>query len=1075
VGVRERLLVAFFGISALAIVVAGAALISFYSVGQVLDRITRTHVPAVIGTFEISRQAERIISAAPTVLSSENKARRAEASAEIFQQLEELNVMIDELRRSDDGSKAADILNPVVTDLTSNLTDLDRAVALRIDMTLQKQALLNELSDADQTIQRVLAPTTMVLDAKFSRLFRQANAEDSTAAERDAVLLELTELVANTLPLQTAQSEAKAINDMLVFSALATEPTEIDALAFPLRRSHQNFDRILSTVDEGSRARLEEASAKLAGLIAGDESLTKTRIRELQLLEQGRDLLARNGELSRELTLRMNGLVVEADSQIRSGGRDAERAQSVGAWVILIVCGLSLLSAGVVIWRYVSGNLIARITALSDSMLAIAGGNLNADLPLPSGDDEIAKMAAALTVFRDTAIEVNESNLREISKSRRQLTDAINSIFDGFVLYDAECRVILCNQRYKDILGPDLGAFVEPGVTFEETMRKCLELDLDETARGREAEWLEQRLDWHTRDHAEVMLRWNNRWINFNEFRTSTGGKVGIYSDVTELQRAREEAEAANEAKSTFLASMSHEIRTPLNGIMGMSALLNGTRLNAEQRDFASTINEAAESLLTIINDILDFSKVEAGAMELETAPLDLIETVESAVELLAPKASAQGIELACRLSPTVPSAILGDSVRLKQILLNLLNNAIKFTEEGEVTLSIDSVMDEGGMDRLEIVVRDTGIGIPPDRMDRLFKSFSQVDASTTRRFGGTGLGLVITQRLVDLMGGEIAVHSSLGEGSVFSIKLPFESTDMPSTRRIEDKQALIKGRRILIVDDNDTNLTILAERLSSWGLSPHPARHADEAVALLRRGEFFDAIITDLKMPGRTGLHMAVDIRQEFEAKAPPMILYSSVSLLDPALRKKFDASGFAAHLMKPARTRQMLTALVKVLCPDAAETHPEIEAQTIDWATPNQSMSILLVDDNAINRKIGAKILARLGFDPMVVNSGAEALRAAAQQPFDVIFMDIEMPDMDGVTATARLREEESSNRTYIVALTANAMASDRDTYLKSGMDDYLSKPIDIEDLSACLRRARNGRRSVSEKPDTAKENAR
>ena len=896
----------------------------------------------------------------------------------------------------------------------------------------------------------------MVLEAKFAQLRRRADAADLTPDARDAIFDEMTGLMSSALPLQTAQFEAGRINDLLVLSALADEADEIDALAFPLRRSHQNLVRLMGELGPRFRNGLSPEVEELASLISGPDSLPTARTSVLSHLADGRALLLRNTSLSAELTAIVDDLVAQAETDITASSADALDAQSVGSTVIVAVTVLSLLSAGLVIWRYVRGNLLARITALSESMIAISSGNLRAALPEASGHDEIAQMAAALRVFRDTAIEVEESNLREISEARERLSAALESISEGIVLYDAEDRMILCNQTYRDLLGPSLAPQAVPGVRFEDFMRAVIAEGYDIGATGDPETRLSQILKNRSKPRRELLARWpQGKWIRFNETRTKAGGTVGVFSDVTELLTAKEQAEAASEAKSTFLASMSHEIRTPLNGIIGMSALLGGSKLTHEQRDFATTIKDAAETLLTIINDILDFSKVEAGAMTLESVPIDLIETIESTVDMLAAKASDKGIEFAFRIGPDLPPAILGDSVRLKQVLLNLLNNAIKFTDAGEVLLSADQVTLEGEK-RIRFEVRDTGIGIPEDRMDRLFKSFSQVDSSTTRRFGGTGLGLIITKRLVDLMGGQTSVVSTVGEGTTFTVDLPFTLTDRPSTPAMDEMLSVVRGARVLVVDDHQTNLTILGERLRDWNIEPILFDAPGEALKMLTTSGV-DAVISDFKMPGMNGLELALAIKEQHGADAPPMILYSSVSLLDHDTRAKFDQAGLVAQLMKPARTSQMLGALVKAMKPEALPVDGGEMGLAGSWAPDGALLDVLLVDDNAINRKIGSKILRRLKLDPTVVDSAADALAACQTRSFDVVFMDIEMPEMDGVTATAELRKSLAPERhPYIVALTANAMAQDRESYLRSGMDDYLSKPIDIDELTQCLDRA-------------------
>ncbi|GAB5468962.1 MAG: hypothetical protein Kilf2KO_19920 [Rhodospirillales bacterium] len=664
----------------------------------------------------------------------------------------------------------------------------------------------------------------------------------------------------------------------------------------------------------------------------------------------------------------------------------------------------------------------------------------------------------------------------EAQEARGQLTDAIESISEGFALFDKEDRLVVANRRYREIMFGDRESALETGVTFTQIAERAARSQRFPRSADKPEEWIERQILRHHRA-AEPFIQEiaGNHWQQISNRRTDQGGTVAVHSDITEikrisdeLQRAKDAAEAANEAKSAFLATMSHEIRTPLNGIIGMSMLLNGTSLDAEQREFSATITTAADTLLAIINDILDFSKVEAGALELERTPLELAEIVEASVELVASKATEKGIELACRLDPDVPAGILGDPVRIKQILLNLLNNAVKFTDVGEVVLTVSSMiagasLKPGETTLLTFSVRDSGIGIPADRMDRLFKSFSQVDASTTRRYGGTGLGLVITKRLVELMGGEIKVESEVGRGTTFTFTLPGEVAPLPDRAAREQKLALIKGKRVLVVDDNRTNRLILNEKLRSWELQSKATASPGEALEWIANDEAFDLCIIDYKMPEMSGFELARRIKQARPTATPPLILFSSIASVDSGFREGLEEAGFAAVLTKPAKSGYLLDALAAAMTVEGAEASPVQGDGGIAKADTVADLAILLVDDNAINRKVGRKILKRLGFDCAVVASGEEAIESCLSERYDVVLMDIEMPEMDGITAAGQIRDRiDPDNVPYIVALTANAMASERESYLRSGMDDYLSKPIDVEALSESLRAAARLRQS-------------
>jgi len=745
-----------------------------------------------------------------------------------------------------------------------------------------------------------------------------------------------------------------------------------------------------------------------------------------------------------------------------------------------LAVGLSLLAIFSAV-MYVNRSLGSRLSAFSNAALSLAEGNLKVKLPEPAGQDEISRLMQALAVFRDTAAEMEESNLREIQEARRRLHDAIESIQEGFALFDSNDQLLQYNSRYAELLydNIDMPAI---GTHYEAILRSALKRGLIMDTGGDQQTWLKERIDGHRNLTGSHQQRWSSgRWLSINERRTADGGTVATYSDITEIKRheqeladlveklsvARDEAEAATNAKSQFLATMSHEIRTPLNGIIGMSSLLSGSKLDSEQQEYSKSIVEASEALLTIINDILDFSKVEAGALELERLPIHLGEMVESAVDLVAKKAAEKNIELVCRIEPEVPIGIVGDTVRLKQILLNLLNNAVKFTEQGEVVLTITTAgsLPANRSDspaRLTFSVRDTGIGIPADRMDRLFKSFSQVDASTTRRYGGTGLGLVVTQRLVELMGGRIWVESEQGVGTTFFFTLPVETTLLSDTGGETTIARQLGGHRVLVVDDNPSSRMVLCEKLRGWRMDAVAAGSGLEAFKLLTGGSTFDICIVDHKMPEMDGLELARCINEEMPGNHPALVLCSAVGFVDTELRRSIEKIGFTQVIMKPVKARQLIKAISSAVGLEIdSTTGDEIPARGLQTAT--EKLSILLVDDNKLNQKVGAKILQRFGYEPDIASNGEEAITACSANSYDVVLMDIEMPEMDGLTAAAKIRDQLiDCERPYIVALTANAMASDRVKYIDSGMDGYLSKPIDIDALTLALQDAVSFRRS-------------
>ena len=1015
-GLRGRLLLAFVGIGSLTVVAGLSGYFAFIAVNRALNQ-TRATIPPALAAVELTRETEQILASGPRMLNAKSEDEIERHSNTASSDLKTVTRLVDQLRTTAIDQNLLDGLSSNVSKLSENLSKLKIAAIERVQSTSRRVKLTNDTFSAYRDLGTAWIQDFTDLQGQVLRL-RNSLSRASTPEDRRIASDLFEHSVATLLSLDQLQREASQAFEFVTRGASVDDIILLQSQANEARRAMHALEGRIDDLDRELAVGLVDPMRRLSTIITGKEGIFVTRHKEIEAVRAGEQLHALNSALGKQLALTVSGLVDRARKDIDTATLEAQSIQELGGAIQLGAIALSLISSALIVWLYVGRNVVARLTRLSDRMLALAQGDLKSPLP-QGGTDEIGRMAGALGVFRATAVEMEESNLREIREARTRLTEAIETISEGFSLYDADDKLIVCNSRYKELFASHADVLV-PGTTFETILRTATERGLIKDAEGRRDAWIKEQLArHHAPSETHIQRRSDGRWIQVNERKTANGGVVAIYADITELKQhetelaaARDAADEANRTKSSFLANMSHELRTPLNAIIGYSEILQedaADKGDKEPIEDLQKIESAGRHLLGLINNILDLSKIEAGKVDVFIEPVDiqaLIKEVLSIVKPLADK-SENVIKVIC---PTDIGSFRSDQTKVKQCLLNLMSNANKFTNKGTLTLTV------AREDNSQVCFRvsDTGIGMTEEQLGRLFQAFGQADALTTKQFGGTGLGLAITKRFCTILGGDVMVESTLGTGSTFIIRLPDQGA---APAAVELPAATVADGRttVLVVDDDPSVLSLLAKTLEKDGYRVISARNGVEALALAREHRP-QAITLDVLMPQMDGWTALKELKADAQLREIPVIMVSVLNERGMAI-----PLGAADFVTKPV-DRQRLTAILRDHCADPS------------------SASILVVEDDLPTREGLCRSLMSMGYVAHEAINGRSGMEWLANHSApSLILLDLMMPEMDGFEFLRELRKQPAFVDVPVIVVTAKELTAE-DVRILSGQTERI-----------------------------------